>query len=143
MSLRFDPATGRLIDEYKSSPISNDDVKRVPYRKGDKWGFSDWDGNILIDCVYDIAEPFFEGLAMVLKNGKYGYIDKTGEIVIPYEFNRGCSFSDGLALVEKNEKLSYINKIGDVIILVGSNSGIDFSDGLARIKKKWEVWLYR
>lgn len=35
---------------------------------------------------YDYIGPFFEGLAMVRKEGKVGFIDKTGKLAIPMKF---------------------------------------------------------
>jgi hypothetical protein len=37
----------------------------IPYRKNDKWGFCTVDKTIVIDCVYDDAYRFSEGLAIV------------------------------------------------------------------------------
>jgi len=48
----------------------------IPYRKGDKWGYCDWNKKIVIPIQYDDVDFFREGLARVEINGKYGYIDK-------------------------------------------------------------------
>ena len=51
----------------------------IPYRKGDKWGYIDKKGKIVIPIQYDDAWPFSDnGLARVKVNGKWGYIDKKG-----------------------------------------------------------------
>ena len=41
-----------------------------------KYGFIDFDGNIVISPKYDYAEDFNEGYAKVRKGNKWGYIDK-------------------------------------------------------------------
>jgi len=69
-------------DELKSSETSAEKpmtiASLVPYRKGDKWGFSDENKNIVIPLLYDNAISFSEGLAAVELNGKWGYIDTKG-----------------------------------------------------------------
>lgn len=37
----------------------------IPYRKGYKWGFCDKNKKIIIECKYDFAWFFSEGLAWV------------------------------------------------------------------------------
>lgn len=65
----------------------------------DKYGFIDKDGNLTIDCKYDYAYAFSEGLAAVEVNRKDGYIDKTGRFVIKPQFKDAGPFSEGLANV--------------------------------------------
>ncbi len=50
------------------------------------------------------AKPFYEGLAVVEKNGSFGVIDKNGTFVIPAVFDEIFNCSDGLMLAysEKN-----------------------------------------
>ena len=50
----------------------------IPYRKGDKWGYCDWNKKIVIPVQYDDAWLFSEGLALVKVNGKWGFIDTKG-----------------------------------------------------------------
>jgi hypothetical protein len=48
---------------------------------GDKWGYIDRDGNLVIEMKFDDAESFHNGIARVEIDDKYGYIDKTGSYV--------------------------------------------------------------
>lgn len=45
------------------------------------WGYVNQQGKLVIDCVFDRAEPFRFGLAKVVKDGKMMYIDHDGTIV--------------------------------------------------------------
>jgi DNA-binding transcriptional regulator/RsmH inhibitor MraZ len=57
----------------------------IPHRKGDKWGYIDKKGRMVIPPVYDDVQPFSENVqAMVEVNGKHGYIDTKGDIVRPF-----------------------------------------------------------
>lgn len=51
-----------------------------PDKKG-KLGYFDSDGNKVISCQYEEAEPFVNGVARVRKNGKYGLINEKGKAV--------------------------------------------------------------
>lgn len=59
----------------------------IPYRKIDKWGFSDAEKSILIDCIYDdVIYPFREEnfeLALVEISGKRCWINTKGEQISP------------------------------------------------------------
>lgn len=51
-----------------------------PDKKG-RLGYFDSDGNKVISCQYEEAEPFANGVARVRKNGKYGLINENGKAV--------------------------------------------------------------
>lgn len=106
---------------------SETSVTPIPFRKGDKFGYSDANKNLLTEAKYEAAEPFNDGLARVKLNGKYGFINKQGKEVIPlkYDFAQyGVPFTskdknsndETLLAVELNGKWGYINKTGKEII---------------------------
>lgn len=51
-----------------------------PDKKG-RLGYFDSDGNKVISCQYEEAEPFMNGVARVRKNGKYGLINENGKAI--------------------------------------------------------------
>lgn len=66
---------------------------------GNKWGFIDLNGNMVIEPKYQDARPFSHELAAVKENGKWGFIDAEGNMVIEPQFTeakdfntRGCVF---------------------------------------------------
>jgi serine/threonine protein kinase len=95
---------------------SNSNQTLIPFRKGDKWGFSDVNKKIIIEPKYDFAQPFSEGLAAVKLNDKFGYIDKTGKEVIPLKYDGVSPFKEGLAIVfiesSSDRKMGFINNLG-------------------------------
>ncbi|MFO5494541.1 MAG: WG repeat-containing protein [Cuspidothrix sp.] len=48
---------------------------------GDKGGYINTSGLVVIPYQFDVADSFGEGLAKVIINGKEHLIDKTGKIV--------------------------------------------------------------
>lgn len=70
--------------------------KLIPYRDGKKWGYSDWDGKVVIQPQWDEAEPFRGSRAVVKlampldkwgKNKAVCLIDETGKYIIPPSFH--------------------------------------------------------
>lgn len=81
-------------------------------RQGDKWGYIDEVGNIIIPIQYDDVLSLREGLMPVKKDGQWGYIDKAGKIVIAFEYDIATSFNDGVAHVVMDGETHWIDKTG-------------------------------
>ncbi|UAY53179.1 WG repeat-containing protein [Ferruginibacter albus] len=102
-------------------------VKRSANGK-ELYGYRNLGNKAITDKIYDVAEPFFDGMACVGKKDfygevKYGFIDTTGKEVIPCQYtNEPMNFSCGFAKVvpkDKGEyKSCYINKKGDVVFKI-------------------------
>ena len=58
------------------------------FKKGNKWGFVDSKGKVVIEPQYEGARSFANGLAGVCVDGKWGFINKDNKIVIK------CSYVD-------------------------------------------------
>jgi hypothetical protein len=50
---------------------------------GNKWGYIDHNGKVVIDLKYEYASPFKDGIAAVGYQGKYVYIKPDGSILGP------------------------------------------------------------
>ncbi|MEH2260352.1 protein kinase domain-containing protein [Nostoc sp.] len=90
---------------------------------GNKYGYVDQAGKLVIQVQFDIAHDFSEGWAAVNigarkslfgdgSGGKWGYIDKRGSWVIKPMFNMAYSLRDGQAKVEIGGQERIIDKIG-------------------------------
>ena len=99
---------------------------------GDKWGFIDKFGKVVIPFIYEDASDFDEGLASVRRDGKYGFIDKSGRTIIPFIYNNvKIGFHDGIAIVgDKNGKQGVIDKSGNVVVPFEYDILCDYGDGL-------------
>ncbi|MEN7793072.1 WG repeat-containing protein, partial [Clostridioides difficile] len=53
---------------------------------GDKWGFIDKEGKIVINPIFNDLQPFKENLAFVMKDDKWGVIDKNGKVIIQFKY---------------------------------------------------------
>jgi WG containing repeat len=55
---------------------------RAAFKKDNKWGFIDADGNVVIRPQFEEVTNFVEGRAIFRKDSKFGAIDASGQIVI-------------------------------------------------------------
>lgn len=104
-----------------------------------KYGFVDYNGNEIVQCLYDeVDESFdmlFPNLCKVKQGGKYGFIDRAGKVAIPLKYDEiSWYFSENLLMVKANGKSGYLNSYGqEVIPLKFDFASRDFSEGLAAV----------
>lgn len=111
------------------------DLKIVPVRSGDYWGFIDHEGKFKINPQFKYAYAFNEDLALVKSSDdKYGFINSEGKYAINASFKSALSFSEGLALVvRENTQLEYVDKVGKTKLILPPEieRAYSFTDGLA------------
>lgn len=123
---------------------ANSETYLFPVHQGEKWGYINQNGDLVIDYQFDEANPFSEGLACVgvgdWSNRKYGFINENGKTVIDFQFDevRLGVFSEGLAGVydgydRKTRKFGYIDRSGKYVIEPIYDGGELFSEGLAPV----------
>lgn len=71
------------------------DMSLIPFRQGDLWGYANPSKQIVIKPEYQETDFFYEGYAIVKKDGKYGYVNKAGKVVIPIKFFSAKPFKYG------------------------------------------------
>lgn len=84
----------------------------IPYRKGNKWGYSNEKGEIIIKPKYKEVGIFNEKITWVKKGNKFGYINKKGVLVTKIEFIKAGTFGDRQAFVKTKEESYCINSEG-------------------------------
>src|SRR5712692_2633540 len=99
---------------------------------GDKWGYIDRTGMMVIQPQFSRADDFSDGLAYVFSSDKRGFIDKTGTMVIPQPWPTGA-FSEGLAIMPVGDKVGYMDVTGKMVIAPQFGGARPFSDGLANV----------
>jgi len=128
----------------------------IPFRKGDKWGFCDVNKKLVIEAMYDEAEPFSEGLARVHLKGECTFIDRTGEKVNPFQickpsgrhlpgltkvrdtYHSNYKVTDKneneLLAVRLNDKYGFTDRNGKEIIHPQYDDVTSFNEGLAAVQ---------
>ena len=145
--------TGRGTDASKPDRLvaSLDGKTLFHVCVGEKYGFIDKQGRMVINPQFDMALNFSEGLACVgvdEKTRKHGFIDKQGRMVINPQFDWADSFSEGLAQVGfgndlKASKWGFIDKQGRMVINPQFDMALGFSEGLAKVGfGDWMAWKF-
>ncbi|MFN0140403.1 MAG: WG repeat-containing protein [Pyrinomonadaceae bacterium] len=120
--------------------------KLFPFDFGNKCGYINQQGEIVVAPQFDLCRQFDEGMAGVSISKKSGYINEKGQIVIPLKFEGFFpeSFSEGLAPIKlRNESggldLGYVDKSGNLTLLQDVTEIDFFYEGLAAAKEnnKW------
>lgn len=105
---------------------------------GNRFGYVNEKGEIVIPVKYFGAHDFNEGRARVYLNKKWGVINKQGQWVVKPSFDFIWDYSEGKASVMKKEgheeKWGYINKDGVVVVNLKYGYVFPFSEGKALIR---------
>jgi hypothetical protein len=119
-------------------------------QQGEKWGFINKTGKVVVAAKYDFVYDFSEGMAVVGITGEelpqYGYVDYTGKEIIAPKYNGANSFKEGLAAISVIDTATYlartgfIDKTGKEIIPLKFASVHDFSDGMAAVSPDGKKW---
>ena len=89
--------------------------------KNKKWGYLNKDGSQAIDCKYDVAQPFSEGLAATVLDSRqcycWYYMDVNGKAVfhlsdLKKDIYWALGFYEGKALVLHSKGALFVNKNG-------------------------------
>ena len=144
------------VNSEKQDPkaVEEVDILRLAAVKiGDKWGYVNQVGKVVIEPQFGDAKDFSVGLALVRINNKRGFIYPVGVRLAPIPvnykwefinregkfFDNAGTFSEGLRRVKIGDKWGYVNQVGKVVIEPQFDDAEDFSVGLAAIKisDKW------
>jgi tetratricopeptide (TPR) repeat protein len=106
---------------------------------GDKVGYVNTLGKIVVPPRFDRAYDFHEGLAAIVNGDLGGYIDHTGALVISARYRSIGEFSEGLAAVQINDRFGFIDKSGNLVVKPAFESVQPFSQGLAQVGSS-RVW---
>jgi hypothetical protein len=100
---------------------------------GDRWGYTDRNGKLVIPAVFETAEQFSEGLACVSECGRYGFINGNGQYLVHPQYTKARSFSGGRAAVVFSTKWGYIDHNDRYVVHPNYDDCGDFSEGRAAV----------
>ncbi len=106
----------------------------ISVRKNGKWGLTDRDGKLVVECKYNEPLEVWDGLLLAVDDSGGSYIDTFGNVVLEESDTVSfCySFSDGLARVaDSNLKVGFMNRNGRIVIPMQFYNAGRFFDGLA------------
>lgn len=132
------PLTGFRFDEC--DPAFSDGRARV--RLGDRWGFVEPSGELVISLRFDRAQPFSEGLAFVHEAGLTSYIDPKGHRRIPATVEAAGPFREGRAWLRYGaDQVGFIDRKGAVVSEPRWREAQDMCEGRAWVRDpKTNLW---
>lgn len=128
-----------VVLTFNSCTTDTDNIKLIPIKAGEKWGYVDDKGQYVINTQFEDAYNFSEGLALFKSaDGKYGFIGEDGKFVINPIYKYANSFSEGMAcVVMENGKPQFIDKNNKILFTVDkAEYCFGFKEGLARVQIK-------
>jgi hypothetical protein len=87
-----------------------------PWLENEKFGYINQEGQLLISCQYEDASPFYDGLAIVSKQGKYGLINKRNEPVVDLVYDEILEPHDQFFIAQQQGRYGLLNQQGKTAI---------------------------
>lgn len=125
------PAYERLID----------DGIFIRARQDKRYGYLRPDGSWLIEPAFQMASPFIEGRAAVLKDGQWQLIDQAGRNHLQVEYQQVFYGGENRWIVENDRKYGAVNADGQLVIPLEYEEIQAFSSGLA-VYSQNGLWGY-
>jgi hypothetical protein len=108
----------------------------IPFEKGEKWGYRNGEGKVIIQPQFIAANEFSSGgIAAVVDEKGWVYIDQRGNTVIrPFIFDNGPDYSEeGPARFTMDSKFGFFDETGRIVIKPEFDFALPFHEGLAPV----------
>lgn len=108
---------------------------KIIVEKDGKYGYLNRKGKVEIDFLYDYAEPFYKGVAVVCNNDKYFLIDEDGRPINNnnYDYLEIDHNSDKI-IFKRNDKFGIMTLKSKIIVDTIYDNISYYSEGLARVR---------
>lgn len=132
-----------LLPLIRPAPAQADSPQAVllPFSSDSKWGYVDGQDHEVIPEIYDRANPFQDGMALVMRGGRYELIGETGRVkaLLPEDLTEVGDFHDGLAYYGLGKQYGFLDRTGALVIQAQFDNLKAFSGGLAavRLGERW------
>lgn len=129
-----------------SNFVNVENLEYIPSKLGTKFGYTNPEGDILIEPQYDFARTFKKDVARVKVNNKWGLIDKGGNYLFQPQFDYiSATYQDSIIYVMNNDYVGLINKNGNEILPVNKLEIEEFTflnPHLYKVYKKNKEGIY-
>ncbi len=108
---------------------------RAAVESGEKWGFVDESGVLVIGYNFREVGSFSCGRAMARTASSYGYIDPLGNMAVSEKFRYAGQFENDMAFAGVGDSNYIVNKAGDPQYTLDPGvTGTVYSEGLALVQ---------
>jgi hypothetical protein len=122
--------TGKVIKVLTLPPTLS---KLTKYKSGEKWGYKNTSGIIVIKPQYDNVSDFYKVsgydkfYARAIKNGKWGLINKKNETVLEFHYTKIWDFKNDIAIVKKDGRYGYYKAYKGFLTKIKFADAFDFN----------------
>lgn len=112
-----------------------------PFKKKDKYGYINRNGEVVVPAAFSYARPFSEGYGIVSRPGEKIVFSFDGKLIGVLPGDSVGGFHCGLASYKVDGKWGYINRALEICIDPQFDVARDFVNGLAIVEneEKWGV----
>lgn len=107
---------------------------------GEKWGYIDAEGEMVIAPTFDFAREFSSGRAAVRQGDRWGYLDARGKLAITPQFDSAWDFEDDRAVVELGGQRGLIDSEGVYIVRPQYSTVRSMGEGLLAVVDSQGAW---
>lgn len=108
---------------------------RIAFAAGDREGFLDKSGNVVIHPFYKSVDCFSEGVAIADAGREKFAIDSSGNVLFRAQYEWIGNFKGGLARFRENGKYGFIDTAGRVVIPAKFTWVGDFGEGVVPVEE--------
>ncbi|TNE80969.1 MAG: WG repeat-containing protein [Bacteroidetes bacterium] len=109
--------TNELRFDFQYQAARSFKGKLAAIKKGGKWGFIDYDGQVVIEIKYDDVKEFDHEYCAVQQGKKWGVINKRGEVIVPFKYEDCVLWSNDLKAVATLNGQKGLITLSDSILL--------------------------
>ena len=136
-------AITQFLKDYPDYPFINEltadyrtaSMVLYPFRKEGKWGYINEEGVEQVKALYDLAEPFVGGQALVGVGDRVGTINKMGREVVEVQYDDVLDPSEGLVTVDRAGHVGVVDRGGRLVVPMDFEDVGEFRNGIAYAQK--------
>lgn len=106
---------------------------------GENWGFLDTTGAVTVEPSFELAGQYWNGLAVVKRDGKYGFVDTEGTVQGSLEWDDALPCHEKRCPVQRDGVWGYLDEQGAVAIEPQFEDIRDFHSGKAAVLRDAKV----
>ncbi|MCC7502901.1 MAG: WG repeat-containing protein [Flavobacteriales bacterium] len=137
-------AITQFLKDYPDYPFINEltadyrtaSMVLYPFRKDGKWGYINEEGVEQVKALYDLAEPFAGGQALVGVGDRVGTINKMGREVVEVQYDDVLDPSEGLITVDRAGHVGVVDRGGRLVVPMEYEDVGEFRNGIAYAEKE-------
>ncbi len=125
---------------YEPAITISDETKLIRFEENNKYGLLTPDSQtVYVKPIYEYIDVFYNGLAIVKKDGLWGMINKLGKEVVEPQYDYINPYSCGFARIARNGKVGFLDDKFREAITPSFNHAYPFKDSLAMVNKKYYI----